>query len=411
MPKERIIVVGAGLAAARAVESARTAGFDGEILLVGEEPRLPYERPPLSKEWLTADTLPQEEPAIFPASSWDDWRVDRALGVCAQALDPRARMLTLAGGRRLRYDRLLIATGARPRQLSVPGVELDGVLTLRTLPDATDLRARLRASQRIVVMGAGLVGLEVAAAARSLGREVTVVEADHAPLRRLIGPQMGGTIAAMHADAGVDLRFVETAAALRGHRRVEEVVLASGVRVAADLVVVGIGVVPDVGWLRGTGLDGPAGVPVDGLTRTPVPGVHAAGDVACAWQPESGIFGRRVETYANAAAQGAAAGRAMAGAPTPYVPSPGGSSTQYGHRLQFVGELVGEEDVVLRGSADERRFVAFYVRGGRVTAAFALDRARDVPTARALVAAGAAVPAEVLADPSASLAPWTTERR
>ncbi|MES2642500.1 MAG: FAD-dependent oxidoreductase [Myxococcota bacterium] len=410
MPSERIVIVGAGLAAARAVEAARSTGFDGDILLVGEEPRLPYERPPLSKEWLTEDTLP-DEPAVFPASSWDDWRVDRALGVRAQALDPQARILTLTGGRRLPYDRLLIATGARPRQLSVPGVELDGVLTLRTLPDATDLRARLRASQRIVVVGAGLIGLEVVAAARSLGRQVTVVEADHTPLRRLVGARMGATVAAMHADEGVELRFDETVTALRGHRRVEAVVLACGVSVAADLVVVGIGVEPDVGWLRGTGLDGPTGVPVDALTRTPVPGVHAAGDVAVTWQPESGILGRRFETYANAAAQGAAAGRALAGAPTPYVPSPGGSSNQYGHRLQFVGEVVGDEAVVVRGSVEERRFVAFYVREGRVTAAFTLDRARDVPAARALVAAGAAVPDEVLADPSASLAPWTVEHR
>lgn len=402
MPRERIVIVGAGLAAARAVEAARAAGFDGDILLVGEEPRLPYERPPLSKNWLTEEALP-EEPLIFPPATWDDWQVDRALGVRAQALDPGGRQLTLLDGRRVRYDRLLLATGARPRRLNVVGAELDGVVTLRSLRDATDLRARLREAGRVVIVGGGLIGLEVAAAARALGRLVTVVEADTAPMRRLVGLRMGTAVAAMHADEGVDLRLGATVTALRGHGRVQEVVLSTEERLDADLVVVGIGVEPDVAWLRGTGLDGPAGVLVDSHTRTAIPGVYAAGDVATTLHPTLGI---PLQTYANAAAQGAAAGSAMAGAPVPFVPTPGGGSTQYGHRLQIVGEVVGDEDLVVRGDLGARRFIAFYLRHGRVTAAFALDRARDVPTARALVATGARVPADVLADPSALLGAW-----
>ncbi len=400
---ERLVIVGAGLAAARAVEAARGAGFDGEILLVGEEPRLPYERPPLSKEWLVDASLP-EEPAIVPAATWDDWRVDRALGVKARSLEPGERTLVLADGRRLRYDRLLITTGARPRRLSAPGADLDGVRTLRTLPDAAELRARLRAASRVVVVGAGLVGLEVAAAARTLGRAVTLVEADTVPLRRLLGPA-GRLLGDLHRDEGVDLRLGATVAAFEGRNQVEAVRLATGERVLADLVVVGIGVAPDVGWLAGTGLDDRAGIVVDPFGRTAIPDVYAAGDVA-----RTRVSGRdtplRVESYANAAGQGAAAGRALAGSPTPWLPGPGAGSTQYGRRVQVIGEVRGDEAIVVRGDAGAHRFVAFYLRGGRVTATFALDRAREVPTLRALVAARAAVPEPVLADPSAPLAPW-----
>lgn len=401
----RWIIVGAGLAAARAVKAARAAGFAGEILLVGEEPRLPYERPPLSKGWLTDPALP-EEPAIATEARWDEWRVDRALGVRAEALDPTARLLSLADGRRLRYDHLLVATGARPRTLAVPGATLDGVVTLRTLPDATELRARLREAGPVVIVGAGLVGLEVAAAARALGREVTVVEADAVPLRRLVGARMGAAVTALHEAHGVRFRLGATVAAVAGHRRAEAVVLASGERLPAALVVVGIGVAPDVAWLRGTGLDTAAGVPVDARGRTVHPGVSAAGDVACTRDPVTGRPSR-VESYANAAAQGAAVGRDVAGEPVAYVPTHGVGSTQHGKRLQVVGAVAGDEEIVVRPHG-VGRLLAFYLREGRVTAAFALDRARDVPAARALVTAGARVPPAVLADPEAPLGPWAT---
>ncbi len=408
MTASPVVIVGAGLAAARVVEAARSSGFDGAIHMVGAEPQLPYDRPPLSKAWLTDAQAPADA-LVFPPEQWRDWGVELHLGRAASSVDPTGRRIQLDDGRGLSWSKLVLATGAAPRDLAVPGRALPGVHLLRTRADAASLRVALREAEQVVIVGAGLIGLEVASAARALGRQVTVLELGPAPLQRLASVEVGQRLAAFHREHGVAFRFGTGLAAVQGHGRVEAVLTARGERLPAQLVLLAVGVRPDQAWLRGSGLDGPLGVVVDHLGRTAVPGIFAAGDLAAWRSPTERLL--RVESYAHAAGQGATIGRALAGRPEPFIPTVAAGSVQHGRRLAILGEVHGDDRVYLRGRPGELAFVAIHTRAGRITAATSLDRARDLPLLRALVAARATVPDAVLSNPEADLAPWRVTAR
>lgn len=390
----RLVVVGASLAGLRAVESARRAGFEGSITVVGAEPHLPYDRPPLSKAYLEAAAVPdvtfRDERHLR-----DDLGVELALGSPASGLDPVAREVAV-GARSLPYDALVIATGATARGLS-GGDGLAGVHTLRTLDDAVAVRAALDAGARTVVIGAGFIGSEVASGARRRGLPVTVVEAAAVPLTRAVGARMGGELAELHHRAGTDLRCGVTVRRLEGRDgRIRSVHLSDGGVLAADLVVVGIGAAPATEWLGGSGIDVADGVVCDttlaarGTDGATVAGVHAAGDVA-RWHNEMFGAAMRVEHWSSAGEQGAVAARnaLRPGAATAYSTVPYFWSDWYAHRIQFVGVAAADEVRVVAGDVGSGRLIALYRHRDRLSGALLLNGQARVMKYRALIAAGA----------------------
>lgn len=357
----RHVIIGTGLAGLRAAEAIRATGDEGDIIMVGAEHEPPYSRPPLSKEFLAGE-LQEPELLLRPLAFYSQQRIDLRLGARAVSLDVSTRRVELASGERLAFDRLLIASGSEPQRLEVEGAELAGIHFLRTYRDAAALAGELREAGRVVVVGAGLVGLEVAATARQAGKDVTLVEAHRTALHRVLGDgPLGDAVLDLHRDEGVLVLTSATVQAFRGHRRVQGVVLVDGTVLPADVVAVGVGVRPAVDWLRGSGLALGDGVPVDAYTETHVPGIFAAGDVASMLDPLSGRR-MRLEQNGHAHAQGASAGRAMAGRPEPYSPLPSVSSTRFGRRLQALGRVQGDEELLLRGRVEERAFTAFFLR-------------------------------------------------
>lgn len=381
---DRIVVVGASLAGFRAAEALRTQGYDGALTLVGEEAHPPYDRPPLSKQVLAGDwdvdriALPSAAPADDGGDPFD-WR----LGERAVGLDLAAREVALAGGDRLGFDGLVIATGCRPR--TIGGEGLAGVHVLRTLDDALALRADLeRGPSRVAVIGAGFIGSEVAASCRARGLEVTVIEALPVPLERALGAEMGALVADLHRDHEVDLRLGVGVDGFAddGAGRVTGVRLADGTTVDAEVVVVGIGVIPNTEWLEGSGLTLDNGVVCDATTLA-APGVVAAGDVA-RW-PNARFGGEvmRVEHWDNAIemAQAAAARLLAAGDDTalPYEPVPWFWSDLYDRKIQLAGRSGPDDEVqVVTGDVAERRFVALYGRAGRLVGALGWNRPRHI---------------------------------
>ncbi len=378
MKLETIAVVGASLAGLRAVEALRREGYEGRLVWIGAEPHLPYDRPPLSKQILRGEWEPER--TMLRKQGCDDLEVELRLGTRAVSLDPSARRLSLDDGSRIDYDGLLIATGASPRTL--PGArELEGVHLLRTLDDALTLRRAFERSPRVCVVGAGFIVAEVAASARECGLEVTVVEPLATPCVRALGPGMGAVLAEVHRDHGVDLRLGTGVEALEGAGRIESARLSDGTRVAADLLVIGIGVSPETGWLASSGLKLEDGVVCDATCATDAPGVVAAGDVA-RWHNPLFDESMRVEHWSNAVEQGVhAAGRLLAGegGAEPFAPVPTFWSDQYDRRIQFAGSIRADDQVqVVLGTLQERRFVALYRRAGRLTGALAFNRAPDL---------------------------------
>ncbi len=381
-----VAVVGTSLAGLRAIEALRREGYDGRIIAIGAEPHLPYDRPPLSKEFLagrvdTADIVLRKQGV-------DDLEVDWRLGAPAAALDVAARELTQADGSRLRFDGLVLATGATPRRLANQS-DLDGVFTLRTLDDARALRERLDAMPRVVVIGAGFIGAEVAATCRGRGLDVTVLEALPQPMVRGLGPELGAVIAAVHRDHGVDLRTGVQVDAIEGDVRVERVRLGDGATIDADVVVVGVGVVPETRWLEGSGLTTDNGVVCD-ETCLAAPGIVAAGDLA-RW-PNPLFDGQlmRLEHWTNATEQGVhAARRLLAGddVAEPFAPVPFVWSDQYDRKIQTVGVVSADADLhVAHGSYAERQFVSLFGRAGRLIGALGFNRPRQVMQYRKLIA-------------------------
>lgn len=382
------VIVGAGLAAVRAASALRDAGSSAPIVMIGAENILAYERPPLSKEFLRGESR-LEDACLHGAEFFRDHDIELELGARATAVDVVERTVSLASGRRLRFEQLLVASGASPRRLGIPGEHLDGVLVLRTAEDALLLRSELARAERVVVLGAGLIGLEVAAVAHHLGKHVTLVEAGRHPLARLVDDdQVGSAVARLHRAHGTTVLTSTTATMLRGAGRVEEVVLSTGGHIRADVVLVAIGVAPDTAWLQGSGIRVDDGVLTDAELRTNVPGIFAAGDVARAFRPPTGRC-ERFESYGAAHEQGLAAGRAMAGAPAAPVIVPGAGSEQFGVRMNIVGVARDADSVVLRGSVEEGSFIALFLAEQRVRGAFVMNRPRELPALRKLVADGA----------------------
>jgi 3-phenylpropionate/trans-cinnamate dioxygenase ferredoxin reductase subunit len=355
------VIVGANLAGGRAAEALR-AGSQERIVLVGAEPERPYERPPLSKAF-PAGQLPGEKVYLRPSDYYASQGIELLLGRRAVRLDPDAKAVELDDGERLNYTALLIATGAAPRRLTAPGGELEGIVYLRDLRDARRLRDRLQAASRVVVVGAGFIGAEVAAVARSLGRDVGALEALLVPLERALGPVVGGLYTEIHRARGVDLRTNAAVTQIVQGGGEFQVSTASGERFDCDLVVVGVGVAPEVGWLESSGIELRNGVVVDELSRTSLPDVYAAGDVANWFHPRLGHH-LRVEHFDNAQNQGVAAARSILGKGQPYAPVNYFWSDQYDLSLQYVGHASGQDQVILRGTVEEGSWSAFYLRDG-----------------------------------------------
>lgn len=386
-----IVVVGASLAGLRAAEALRRQGFEGRLTLVGAETHRPYDRPPLSKQVLAGDWEP-EQTVLRSAFEDGGLELDLRLGTRADALDLAERCITLAGGDRLDFDGLVIATGGRPRRL--PGdVPAAGVHVLRTLDDALALRDELERSPRVAVIGAGFIGAEVAATCRGRGLDVTLIEALPVPLALHLGSELGEVCAAIHRDHGVDLRCGVGVASIDGEARVEGVTLADGSRVDADVVVLGIGMEPVTDWLQGSGLKLEDGVLCDETCAASAPGVVAAGDVARWRHP---LFGEtlRVEHWTNAVEQAdAAAKRLLAGdgALETYAAVPYFWSDQYDRKIQFAGRARPDDELrIVSGSPAERRFVALFGRAGRLVGAFALNRPPALMRYKQRIAEGAA---------------------
>ncbi|MDE0653905.1 MAG: FAD/NAD(P)-binding oxidoreductase [bacterium] len=384
-----VTIVGASLAGMRAAETLRREGFDGTVTVVGDETEAPYDRPPLSKQVLAGEWEP-ERISLYDSEALADLRLEWRLGGRAVGFDAALRSVTLTDGERLAADGVVIATGARTRTLR--GTEdLAGVYTLRTLADSLAIRSEFEATpQRIVVVGAGFIGAEVAATARGRGLEVTMVEMAETPLERVLGSQIGQVCAEVHADHGVDLRLGVGVDSITGTDRVEQVVLSDGTRLDADVVVVGVGVIPNTEWLEGSGLQIDNGVACD-ETCLAAPGVVAAGDVA-RWPNR--LFGQsmRVEHWDNAIEQGmAAAKRLLAGeGAEPFAPVPWFWSDQYDRKIQLAGRSGPDDEVVVvTGSLEERRFAAVYGRAGRIVAVLGFNRPRHVMQYRRLIARGA----------------------
>ena len=394
---EHVIVVGASLAGLRACETLRQEGFDGTLTLVGAESEVPYDRPPLSKK-LLAGEWEADRIRLRKQEDFDSLALTLRLGVRAVALDTAARTLTLSDGDTLAFDGLIIATGAAPRRLPEQPA-LDGVVELRTLSDAMDLRARIAdGTARVTVIGAGFIGLEVAATARTLGCTVTVLEGAPSPLIRGLGVEMGLAAASVHARNGVDLRCGARIEAIEGSDgRVAGVRLEDGSLVESDVVVVGIGVAPAVDWLVGSGLELRDGIVCDATLNAGVPGVYAAGD--CARWPNA-IFAdfddaeMRVEHWTNAAEQGAAAAAnllavARGEEPTPFVSVPFFWSDQFDSRIQFVGRAHGGDEVHVFAGSTDGAFAALYGYEGRLRGVLGVSMPKMVMPFRALLNAGA----------------------
>ncbi len=399
------VIVGAGLAGARAAEALREAGFDGEVLLLGGEEHRPYERPPLSKDYLQGAS-DQDSVFVHPAEWYGEAGVQLRTGAFVTAIEREAAEVVLADGEHIGYERLLLATGSSARRLPVPGAELDGVLHLRTLDDSDRLRTAILSAGRVAVIGAGWIGLEVAAAARLGGAEVTVLEASEQPLLAALGPEIGAVFAELHRDHGVDLRLgVQVAEIVGEGGTARGVRLADGALVEADIVLVGIGAAPNIGLAEAAGLEIEDGVVVDGSLRTSDPRIHAAGDIAAIWYP---ALGRRlrVEHWATAQNSGPVAARAMLDDPgATYDALPYFFTDQYDLGMEYTGHAgPGEADeLVVRGDLAGREFVAFWLRAGRLLAGMNVnvwDVAEDIDR---LVRAGDPVDRARLADPAVPL--------
>jgi len=360
------IIVGASLAGAKAAETLRQEGFEGRVVLVGAENERPYERPPLSKDYLRGE-IPREKVYVHDEGFYAEHDIELRLGRTAESLDMSSSELVLDNGERLRYERLLLTTGAQPRRLSIPGAELDGVLYLRSIEDSDALRERLDRGGAVVVVGAGWIGAEVAASARQRGLEVTVLDPLAVPLERVLGAELGAVYREIHTDHGTEILMENGVEAFEGDKAVERVRTSSGRELDCDFVVVGVGVEPRTRLATQAGLAVDDGVTVDEYLQTSVPGVFAAGDVANAHHP---FYGERirVEHWANALNQGPAAARNMLGRSAAYERLPYFFSDQYDVGMEYTGFARTWDRLVFRGDPAAREFVAFWMVEDRVVA-------------------------------------------
>jgi 3-phenylpropionate/trans-cinnamate dioxygenase ferredoxin reductase subunit len=365
--EETFIIVGASLAGAKAAEALLAQGFDGRIALLGAEPERPYERPPLSNDYLRGES-PREKTYVHPEAFYAEQGIELRTSTPASGIDTHSREVVLEGGERVRFDRLLLATGAEPRRLRIPGAELDGVLYLRDLDDSDALAERLRGGDgKVVVIGAGWIGAEVGASAQEKGLEVTIVEQASVPLERVLGPEVGAIYRDIHRDRGVELITGTGLKAFEGDGAVERVRLSDGRAIDCAFVVVGVGVSPRTELAEAAGLEIDNGIVVSQTLESSVLGIFAAGDVANAFHPFYG-WRIRVEHWANALRQGPAAAGNMPGKGEPYDRLPYFFSDQYDVGMEYAGYATSWDEVVFRGDPRTREFIAFWLQQGRVLA-------------------------------------------
>jgi len=396
-----IAIVGASLTGQSAAATLREEGFDGRVVLVGAEPQLPYDRPPLSKNYLRGG-MPFEKTLLRPPEFYRERQIETRLGTTVVRVDVEKRALQLDGGDRLEFDNVLIATGGRNRRFPIPGLDLPGVYDLRTVADADRIRDAIARGGRAVVVGMGFIGAEVAASMRQCGLEVTAIEPFKTPLYRALGEDIGLVVEGLHRDHGVALILGDAVAAFEGKGRVERVVTRDGRRIECALAVFGLGIEPVTELVAGTGVRVDNGIVVDDLCRTNVPGVFAAGDVANHYHP---VCGRqmRVEHWQNGIKQGAAAARSMLGRGQPYDEVHWFWSDQYDANIQYAGFHAAWDAVVVRGSLAERKFLAFYMAEGRVESVVAVNQGRDLRRTLPIIKARVAIDPARLADPNVDL--------
>lgn len=407
-PATRVVIVGASLAGATAAQTLRDEGFTGSVVLVGDELNRPYERPPLSKGYLLGNDK-RDSIFVHPEEWYREHDVELRLGTRVTAIDPGAHEVTLSDGGTLPYDRLLLTTGSEPRRLTVPGADLEGVLYLRRVDDTDALRKAFAERPRVVVIGAGWIGLETAAAARRADLDVTVVEMAPLPLLRVLGPEVAQVFADLHRHHGVDFRFETGVDSLVGDERVTGVRLSDGTEVPADLVLVGVGIGPRTELAEGSGIEVSNGIDTDEHLRTSDPDVFAAGDVANAWHPR---LGRRVrvEHWENARQEGRVAAEAILGRDTAHDRLPYFFTDQYDLGMEYVGYVdptpgsdLAYDDVVFRGDKEKREFIVFWLRDGRVLAGMNVNVWDVVDDVSALISSGQVVDRSRLADPDIPL--------
>jgi 3-phenylpropionate/trans-cinnamate dioxygenase ferredoxin reductase subunit len=395
--RNEAVIVGGGLAAAKAVESLRENGLEGRIVLIGEEPELPYERPPLSKDYLRGES-DREAARPHPAEFYAENEIELRTGTRVEEIATAEHEVVLAGGERIGWERLLAATGAEPRRLDLPGSDLDGILYLRDFADADRLSAALGEASRVAVVGAGWIGAEVAASARQLDVDVTLIERAEVPLEAVLGREVGAIYADVHREHDVELLAGAATEGFEGDRRVEAVRIADGDPVACDLVVVGIGVVPRTGLAEAAGIEIDNGIVADERLETSVPGIFAAGDVVNAHNP---FYERRlrVEHWANAIRTGEEAGRTMVGLPAGEPQIPYFFSDQYDVGMEYRGYASGDDEVVFRGDTKSREFIAFWLQDDRVAAAMNVNVWDYGDEIEALIRSRQSVDRERLRDP------------
>ena len=398
------VIVGASLAGAKAAETLREEGFDGPLVLIGEESERPYERPPLSKDYLLGKAE-RETIYVHPAGWYAEHDVDLRLGTTVTSVDPAAREVRLADGSRVGYAKLLLATGSAPRRLPVPGADADGVLYLRRVADSDHIKAAFTAVSRVGVIGAGWIGLETTAAGRAADVDVTVLEAAELPLLRVLGREAAQVFAGLHREHGVDLRFGVQVAEITGSGgQADGVRLADGSHIPAEAVIVGVGITPNIQLAEAAGLKVGNGIITDAALRTSDPDVYAAGDVANAYHP---LLGKhiRVDHWYNALHQPQTAAKAMLGQDAAYDRVPYFFTDQYDLGMEYAGyvEPAGYDQVVFRGDVGRREFIAFWLGGGRVLAGMNVNIFDVNDTIQAIVRGGRAVDTSRLAHPDVPL--------
>jgi 3-phenylpropionate/trans-cinnamate dioxygenase ferredoxin reductase subunit len=401
MKSDPIVIIGASLAGASAAWQLREEGHPGPVVLIGEEPHPPYERPPLSKAYLRGE-VGQDGFAVHEPGLYAERDIDLRLATHVAAIEPASREVVLDDGARVGYDHLLIATGSRPRRLDVPGNGLPGVHALRRVDDSDAIREAAATASRAVVVGSGWIGSEVAASLRQLGVAVTLVSPDRVPLQKVLGEEVGAVYHELQREHGVEMLMGDRVAAFRGSGSLEAVETAGGRTIEADLAVVGIGAEPRVELAVQAGLEVEAGILVDERLESSAPGIYAAGDIAEAWHP---VIGERVrvEHWDNAKRQGAHAARTMLGSAEPYVRQPYFFSDQYDLSMEYRGFAPTWDRVVFRGDPASREFIAFWLAGGRVVAAMNANVRKVGKPLTALIQSRAVVATERLEDPSVPL--------
>jgi 3-phenylpropionate/trans-cinnamate dioxygenase ferredoxin reductase subunit len=391
------VVVGAGVAGATAAAKLREEGFDGDVVLIGAEDIPPYERPPLSKEYLRGES---DHIYVRDPDFYGDREIDSRFGVRAAHLNVTDRVVELEGGERVAFDQVVVATGARNRRPDIEGLGLEGVYDLRFAPDSDAIREAAKSGSKAVLVGMGFIGAEVAASLRQLGLDVTVVEFFGTPLERVLGPTLGGAIEALHRDHGVEMIFRDGAERFEGDGRFEAMVTKEGRRIEGDFVVVGVGVEPVTDVAR-DGLPVDNGIPVDAMLKTAAEGVWAIGDVARHDHP---VFGPiRVEHFDNGMKMGEHVARNLLGANAVFDDPHWFWSDQYDTEIQMSGFATEWDDMVVRGSIEDRSFSAFLLKGGRLLSTFSMNRKFDVRRSMPLIATKAHPDPAVLEDPEFDL--------